>query len=60
MREVVITDKATEEIEAIASFLQNTYSNKVKVDFLVWLSEKLLLIEKMPFMYPASAKKIKS
>lgn len=54
MREVVITDIATEDIENISRFLQNNYSNKVKLDFLVRLSEKLLLIEKMPFMYPTS------
>lgn len=54
MREVVITDIATEDIENISRFLQNNYSNKVKLDFLVRLSEKLLLIEKMPFMYPVS------
>lgn len=54
MREVVITDIATEDIENISRFLQSNYSNKVKLDFLVRLSEKLLLIEKMPFMYPTS------
>jgi hypothetical protein len=52
MREVVIIDIATEDIENISRFLQINYSNKVKLDFLVRLSEKLLLIEKMPFMYP--------
>lgn len=54
MREVVITDIATEDIENISHFLQKNYSNKVKLDFLVRLSEKLLFIEKMPFMYPVS------
>ncbi|GAB3516401.1 type II toxin-antitoxin system RelE/ParE family toxin [Emticicia fontis] len=54
MREVVITDIATEDIENVSRFLQNNYSNKVKLDFLVRLSEKLLLIERMPFMYPVS------
>lgn len=56
MKEVFITDTAKADIESIAVFLQDTFSNKVKVDFLVKLSEKLLFIEKMPFMYPTSAK----
>ena len=54
MRDVVITDTAKEDIEYIASFLQTNYSNKTKIDFLVKLSDKLLLIEAMPFMYAAS------
>jgi plasmid stabilization system protein ParE len=58
MREVVLTETATakEDIEYIASFLKNQFSNRTKIDFLVQLSEKLLFIEKMPFMYPASTK----
>lgn len=56
MREVVITDNAKGEIEQIAFFLEHTYSNKTKVEFLVKLSEKLLFIESMPFMYPSSTK----
>ncbi len=56
MKEVVITDTAKEDIEHIASFLQVKFSNKAKVDFLVKLSEKLLFIEKMPFMYATSTK----
>lgn len=58
MREVFITDTAKADIEYIASFLQETYSNKVKVDFLVKLSEKLIFIEKMPFMYAPSVKNL--
>lgn len=56
MREVVITDNAKEDIEHIASFLKIQFSNQVKTDFLVNVSEKLLFIEKMPFMYPKSIK----
>ena len=56
MREVVLTDTAKEDIEHISSFLQNRFSNRSKIDFLVQLSEKLLFIEKMPFMYPTSPK----
>ena len=53
---VVITDTANQDLEFIASYLQNQFSNKAKIDFLVKLSEKLLLIESMPLMYPASVK----
>lgn len=56
MKEVFITDTAKADIEFIASFLQENYSNKAKVDFLVKFSEKLLFIEKMPFMYAVSVK----
>lgn len=55
-RLVVITDTAKADLEFIASYLQNQFSNKAKIDFLVKLSEKILLIESMPFMYPASIK----
>jgi plasmid stabilization system protein ParE len=55
-RLVVIADTAKEDLEFIASYLQNQFSNKAKIDFLVKLSEKILLIESMPFMYPASIK----
>jgi plasmid stabilization system protein ParE len=54
MREVVITDTAKEDIELIADFLQKKYSNNSRIDFLLILSEKLQLIENMPFMYPVS------
>jgi plasmid stabilization system protein ParE len=59
MRELVITDIAKEDIEQIASFLKSHFSNKAKTDFLVQLSEKLLFIEKMPFMYPVSVKNVR-
>ncbi len=38
---VVITDTANQDLEFIASYLQNQFSNKAKTDFLVKLSEKL-------------------
>ena len=56
MRELIITDTAKEDLESIASFLQNQFSNKVKTDFLVRLSERFLLIEEMPLMFPVSPK----
>lgn len=56
MREVCITDTAKSDIEFIATFLETNHSNKAKVNFLVKLSEKLLFVEKAPFMYPASPK----
>lgn len=56
MRETVLTQTAKEDIEQIVSFLQGAYSQKVKTDFLTAFSERLLLIEQMPFMYQASEK----
>lgn len=54
MRETVLTQTAKEDIEQLTLFLQETYSQKTKTDFLTAFSERLLLIEKMPFMYQAS------
>jgi plasmid stabilization system protein ParE len=54
MRELVLTQTAKEDLEQIASFLQETFSQKTKIDFLTAFSERLHLIEKMPFMYQAS------
>jgi len=54
MRELVITDTAKEDIESIALFLENTYSNRTKTEFLLRLSEHFALIESMPFMFQAS------
>ncbi len=55
MRETVVTQTAKEDLEKIASFLQDSYSQKIKTDFLTAFSERLLLIEQMPFMFQASA-----
>jgi plasmid stabilization system protein ParE len=54
MRELVITDTAKEDIESIALFLENSFSNRTKTEFLLHLSEHFALIESMPFMYQAS------
>lgn len=56
MRETVLTQTAKEDIERVVAFLQNSYSQKIKTDFLTAFSERLLLIEQMPFMYQASEK----
>ncbi len=56
MRETVLTQTAKEDLEQIAAFLQQAYSQKVKIDFLTAFSERLLLIEQMPFMYQTSEK----
>ena len=42
------------DIELVADFLSLNYSNKVSLEFLIKLSQKLELIEKMPEMYPVS------
>lgn len=54
MRELVVTDRAKQDIESIADFLATQFSNRAKIDFLLRLSEHFTLIEKMPLMYPAS------
>ena len=56
MRTAVLTQTAKEDLEQIASFLEETQSNRAKISFLQAFSERLVLIEQMPFMYQASAK----
>ena len=51
--EVKLTNPAIADIEEIAKFLQEKYSNRAKTDFLAQLSDKFLFIEQMPLMYPA-------
>lgn len=48
MRELVITDNAKEDIEHIASVLKTQFSNQVKTDFLVNISENCFLLKKCP------------
>jgi plasmid stabilization system protein ParE len=55
MRNLVITDAAKADLEEIALFLKQAYSDRVKTDFLADFAKRLLLIEQMPFMYQASA-----
>lgn len=54
MLELVVTDRAKQDIESIADFLAQQYSNRTKIDFLLRLSHHFELIEKMPLMYPTS------
>ncbi len=56
MRQTVLTDTAKADIEQIAHFVGENVSQKAKINFLTAFTERLLLIEKMPFMYQASEK----
>jgi len=56
MRAIVITDSAQADLELITDFMQTQFSVKIKIDFLLRLTERFLLIENMPFMYPVSIK----
>ncbi|HAK76437.1 MAG TPA: hypothetical protein DCR35_00565 [Runella sp.] len=56
MRELVITNTAKEDIESISFFLESNFSNRVKTEFLLRLSEHFALIESMPFMHQVSEK----
>ena len=54
---VEISKRAEENLEKIAKYLEANWSNSVKIDFLVQVSEHLQLLEIMPFMYRKSTKK---
>lgn len=55
--EVVFSTRAEVNLDKIVSYLESNWPSKIKVDFLVKLSEQLYLIGKMPYLYPASKQK---
>lgn len=55
--DVVITKRAEQNLDLIVSYLEENWTNKVKVNFLAQLSERLYLLSEMPYMYPASETK---
>jgi addiction module RelE/StbE family toxin len=55
--EVVISERAEKNLDAIVHYLSANFSEKVKMDFLAQLSEKVQAISQMPNMYRASKKK---
>jgi plasmid stabilization system protein ParE len=55
--EIEFTHRAERNLEAIVAFLKERWSAKVKIDFLAQLSEQLVLISEMPYLYPVSPTK---
>lgn len=54
---VRLSSQAINNIDEIAVSLTEYYSEDVKLSFLVSVTEKLLLLEKMPFIYRKSISK---
>lgn len=54
---VRLSDRAKADIEEISEYLQQNWSEKVKMDFLIRLTEQLQAISEMPYMCRASASK---
>ncbi len=54
---VRFTKSATHDIDDIAKNIAQLWSEKVKTNFLVAISEKLLILEKNPFIYRKSISK---
>jgi plasmid stabilization system protein ParE len=54
---VRLSRQALRNIDDIAASLANYYSEEVKLNFLVDVTKKLLLLEKMPLMYRKSISK---
>lgn len=52
-----LSKRATHDIDDIVKYLALFWSEKVKTDFLVTLSEKLMLLETNPFIYRKSTSK---
>ena len=54
---VRLSDRARGDIEEISTYLAENFSEKVKIDFLIRLTDQLTLISEMPFIFRASATK---
>lgn len=54
--QVEISKRAEENLDKIAKYLEQNFSNSVKMDFLIKISEHLQLLEIMPYMNRKSAK----
>ena len=52
-----LSKRATHDIDDIVKYLTQSWSEKIKTDFLVTLSEKLMLLETNPFIYRKSISK---
>ncbi len=55
--EVIISERAEENLDAIVKYLSAAFSETVKMDFLATLAQKMSQISQMPNMYRASGKK---
>ena len=53
---VYFSQRAERDLEQIALYLADNWSEKAKTDFLALLSDKLQLIEQMPELYRKSTK----
>lgn len=51
---VDLSDRARQDIEQIAEYLYDHWSEQVKLNFLVTLTDKMKLIGQMPYLYKAS------
>ena len=55
--EVIISQRAEENLDAIVKYLSTAFSEKVKMEFLATLAQKMSQISGMPNMCRASRKK---
>lgn len=55
--DVRLSNQAVKNIDEIAVSLAEYYSEDIKLNFLVNVTEKILLLEKMPFIYRKSISK---
>jgi plasmid stabilization system protein ParE len=53
---VELSDRARRDIEQIADYLAENWSEHAKLNFLVTLTDKIKLISQMPYLYKASQK----
>ena len=54
---VSFTERAVRDIDEISSYISGRRSEKIKMNFLLSLTDVLLLLEETPFMFKNSLKK---
>ena len=54
---VSFTERAVRDIDEISAYISGRWSEKVKMNFLLSLTDVLLLLEETPFMFKNSLKK---
>lgn len=48
--DILITEQAESDLDELISFIQNQWPERVKIDFLATMSEKMQLLITMPYL----------
>ena len=53
--DILITEQAESDLDELIHFIQTQWPDRIKIDFLATVAEKMQLHTTMPYMYKASA-----